>query len=51
VATYDLGQSARLSLGGVVTTGASPRLEPDPTPASEYGSFGDVLFTRVSVYF
>ena len=51
VATYDLGQSARLSLGGVVTTGAPPRLEPDPTPASEYGSFGDVVFTRVSVYF
>jgi hypothetical protein len=51
VATYDLGQSARLSLGGVVTTGAAPRLEPDPIPASEYGSFGDVVFTRVSVYF
>ncbi len=55
VVTWDAGRSARLSAGAVLTTGPEPRLSPDdlaaPSLASEYGTYGQTLFTRVSVWF
>lgn len=58
VGTYDFGQSTRASLGGLLTLGRTPYLSSDPgTPIpvlalrSEYGSYGDLFFTRISVYF
>ena len=51
--TYDVGQSARLSLGGLVSLGDAPRLDPDGAPelASEFGTYPSLGWTRVSVYF
>jgi hypothetical protein len=49
--TYDFGQETRLSLGGYVSSGNPPVLEPVPTLESEYGAYGDMLFTMVSIYF
>lgn len=51
-ATYDLGQSARVSVGGVLTSGTAP--DPAsllPVLRSEYGTYGDLGFTRISLYF
>ena len=54
LASYDLGQATRLSVGGLVSTGDSPQLQLLP-PAlnlrSEFGAYGDMVFTMVSVYF
>lgn len=52
IAGYDLGQATRLSLGGLLSFGATPRFD-DAVPAwgSEFGSYGDLLFTRISVFF
>lgn len=51
VATYDLGQSTRISAGAVLTTGEAPSLGPPLAVESEYGTYGDLGFTRVSIYF
>lgn len=51
VATYDLGQSLRISAGAMLTPGAAPAHDPLPRLRSEYGSYGQFAFTRVSVYF
>lgn len=51
VATYDLGQSVRISAGAMLTPGAAPAYDPFPRLRSEYGSYGQFAFTRVSVYF
>lgn len=52
IAGYDLGQATRVSLGGLLSFGATPRFD-DAVPAwgSEFGSYGDLLFTRISVFF
>lgn len=51
ILTYDLGQETRISLGGLLSTGDTPLLGPSPVLRSEYGMYGDLLFTRVAVYF
>jgi hypothetical protein len=51
VVTYDFGQETRFSIGGLISSGTSPVLAPAPTLRSEYGIYGDLLFTRVSIYF
>jgi hypothetical protein len=51
VLTYDFGQETRVSAGAMLTTGTAPLLDPDPAFRSEYGAFGSLFFTRVSVYF
>jgi hypothetical protein len=51
VFTYDFGQSTRVSLGGMITLGDDPAFAPTPRLQSEYGTYGDLLFTRMSVYF
>lgn len=49
--TYDFGQETRLSVGGYISSGNPPELEPVPMLMSEYGMYGDMLFTTVSIYF
>ncbi len=51
VVAYDLGQATRLSLGALVSFGETPRVTPIPGLRSEFGAYGDLLFTRVSLYF
>ena len=54
VATYDFGQNARVSVGALVSSGDTPLAEaasPLPRLRSEFGSYGDLAFLRVSVYF
>ncbi|MGD8276849.1 MAG: hypothetical protein PVH00_02430 [Gemmatimonadota bacterium] len=54
VATYDFGRSARVSVGALVSTGDPPIIEsasPLPRLRSEFGSYGELGFLRVSVYF
>jgi len=51
VATYDLGQNVRISAGGMMTPGAAPAFDPGPRLRSEYGSYGQLFFTRMSLYF
>ena len=49
---YDLGQTTRLSLGGLLSVGKTPALAgPDPRLRSEFGTYGNLLFTRISVFF
>ena len=54
-ASYDLGQVARLGVGGVVGRGAAPALagaEPSsPLPESEFGSYGSFGYLQLSLYF
>lgn len=47
---YDLGPATSLSAGALVSFGETPVLLP-PAFRSEFGAYGDLLFTRVSVYF
>jgi hypothetical protein len=49
--TYDLGQATRLSLGALVSFGDTPLFVPEPRLRSEFGTYGDFLFTMLSVYF
>ncbi len=54
VATYDFGRSARVSAGALLSTGDPPIVEsasPLPRLRSEFGSYGELGFLRVSVYF
>jgi hypothetical protein len=51
ILTYDFGQETRLSVGGMVSSGSTPLLGDDPKVRSEYGMYGDMLFTRVAIYF
>jgi hypothetical protein len=51
IITYDFGQETRMSLGGLVSFGNPPEVGAVPTFRSEYGAYGDLFFTRVSIYF
>jgi hypothetical protein len=51
VFTYDLGQNMRLSAGAMVTFGDRPLPTDLPTLRSEYGTYGDLIFSRISIYF
>lgn len=51
---YDVGQSARLSVGALLSFGDTPLLSPGPPfvrPRSEFGLYGDALFTMLAIYF
>ncbi|HUG39580.1 MAG TPA: hypothetical protein VMM12_03805 [Longimicrobiales bacterium] len=48
---YDLGPATSVSLGGLVSFGESPAVALPPSLRSEFGAYGDLFFTRVSVYF
>lgn len=48
---YDLGPATSVSLGGLVSFGQTPLVALPPRLRSEFGAYGDLVFTRVSVYF
>ncbi|MEW6754442.1 MAG: hypothetical protein AB1505_26185, partial [Candidatus Latescibacterota bacterium] len=51
-ASYEVVQSATLSLGAVLGFGETPApAGPVPRLQSEFGSYGDLWFSRASVYF
>jgi len=49
--TYDFGQNTRLSAGALVSFGETPTFDPDPALNSEFGTYGNYVFTMLSVYF
>jgi len=49
--TYDFGQNTRLSAGALLSFGDIPTFDPDPQLSSEFGTYGDFVFTMLSVYF
>ena len=49
--TYDFGQNTRLSLGALASFGDTPLFVPEPTLRSEFGTYGDFVYTMFSVYF
>lgn len=52
VATYDMGQHTRLSAGGLIAAGKTPLLSLTPPQLrSEFGAYGRLAYTRVSVFF
>ncbi len=54
VATYDMGQATRLSLGALLSSGEPPTFQIQPPAVrfgSEFGAYGSALFTMLSVYF
>jgi hypothetical protein len=53
-ATYDFGQNARLSLGALFSGGDAPIVQaagPLPRLRSEFGSYGDLGFLQLSIWF
>jgi hypothetical protein len=56
-ASYDLGQTSRIILGGLVGVGASPLVTEGPgdlqipEPRSEFGSYGRQGYLQVAVFF
>jgi hypothetical protein len=51
VLTYDFGQDTRVSTGGMLTSGTAPTLGGVYMLNSEYGTYGNLVFLRMSVYF
>jgi hypothetical protein len=51
ILTYDFGQETRFSLGGSLSSGQVPILGDVPVIRSEYGLYGDLLYTQVAIYF
>ena len=57
--TYDFGQETRVTAGGMISFGNAPFVPMETPPGetgspslrSEYGMYGDLFFTRVSIYF
>jgi hypothetical protein len=50
--TWDVGRSARLSLGGLLGLGPEPSFEGAiPELRSEYGAYGNLGYAQVAVYF
>ena len=50
IASYDFGQNTIVSVGSLQSFGRTPVVSP-PELRSEFGTYGDLWFTRVSVYF
>jgi hypothetical protein len=50
IASYDFGQATSVSLGAILSVGRAPAVDP-LTFRSEFGAYGDLWFTRLSVYF
>jgi hypothetical protein len=52
--SYDVGQAARISVGGLLSFGGTPTISavvPFLHPRTEFGLYGNALFTTLSVYF
>ena len=51
-AVYDFGQNIRGSIGGLFSIGTPPQfLGPVPQLESEFGTYGNFVYTQVSLYF
>ena len=48
---YDVGPATSLSVGGLLSLGRTPVVAFPPALRSEFGAYGDLAFTRVSIYF
>lgn len=49
---YDFGQATRVSLGGLLSVGDTPRFETHPpTLGSEFGTYGSLVYLGISVFF
>ena len=48
---YDFGQTTRVSVGALTSFGETPTFQPQPELESEFGAYGDFLYTILSVYF
>ncbi len=51
VVSYDVGQNTSMSIGTLQTLGQRPLVAVPPRIRSEYGTYGTLWFTRLSVYF
>jgi hypothetical protein len=51
IVSYDLGQASRLSLGALLSVGDPPAFDATPRLRSEFGTYGTLGFTRLSLYF
>lgn len=49
--TYDMGQATRISAGALVSFGDTPIFLPEPSLRSEFGAYGDFVYTTLSIYF
>jgi hypothetical protein len=50
--SYDLGQATRFSVGGLVSIGDPPAFTPlPPTFPTEFGAYGTLGYTQLSIYF
>ena len=49
---YDIGQTTRIAVGGLVSFGDRPSLtDPSPEVPTEFGAYGTLGYTQLSVYF
>ncbi|MDX1675918.1 MAG: hypothetical protein R3314_14080, partial [Longimicrobiales bacterium] len=51
VARYDLGQATRFAIGGLVSLGEHPSFDPAVSFPSEFGAYGTLGYTQISIYF
>ena len=51
VARYDVGQATRFAIGGLLSVGEHPSFAPTPTFPSEFGAYGTLGYTQLSIYF
>jgi hypothetical protein len=49
--TYDIGQNTRFSIGALASFGETPLFDPDPELRSEFGTYGDFVYSMLSIYF
>lgn len=50
--SYDLGQATRFALGGLISVGETPSFATlPPTFPSEFGAYGTLGYTQLSIYF
>lgn len=48
---YDVGQNTRFSLGALLSFGDTPVFEPEAELRSEFGTYGDFVYSMLSIYF
>ena len=50
--SYDLGQATRFAIGGLISFGDAPSFTPlPPTFPTEFGAYGTLGYTQLSIYF
>ncbi len=52
IVSYDVGQATRMAIGGLLSLGDVPSFaDTIPTFPSEFGAYGTLGFTQLSLYF